>query len=112
MAWLHDQRCRITSSRVDPACPKAAPSKRRETTTANLTSTLNTSASKIQRRIPYVSSEHLFALLLRSTLPNISIGSTFVFANPMYLLVFQFLSVILSGTFQPRVVQKVGNVVC
>ena len=46
------------------------------------------------KRIPYVSSKYLFALLLRSTLP--SIRSAFVFANPMYLVVFQVFSVLLS----------------
>ena len=36
------------SSRVEPACPKAAPLGRRETTKPKLISTLTTSASKIQ----------------------------------------------------------------
>ena len=35
-------------SRVEPACPKAAPLGRRETTKPKLISTLTTSASKIQ----------------------------------------------------------------
>ena len=38
----------VESSRVEPACPKAAPLGRRETTKPKLISTLTTSASKIQ----------------------------------------------------------------
>ena len=84
---------RVESSRVEPACPKAAPLGRRETTTANLTSTFTTSATKIQQRNPYVPAIHLSALLLCYILPSISIGSTFVFASRMCSLVFQFLPV-------------------
>lgn len=39
------------SSRVEPACPKASPIGRTETTTGNLTSTFSTSASNIQQKI-------------------------------------------------------------
>ena len=99
----------VKVSRVEPACPKAAPLGRRETTTANLTSTLTTSATKIQQRNPYMPTIHLSALLLCSILPSIAIGSTFVFASPMCSLAFQFLPVLSSMPwFQPTVVWKVG----
>ena len=79
--------------------------KQRETTTANLTSTLTTSATKIQQRKPYVPAIHLSALLLCSILPSISIGSAFVFTSPMCSLVFQFLPVLSS---MPRHVSTNG----
>ena len=44
---------------------------------------------------------------LCSVFPNISIGSTSVFANPMYLFLFQFLSLVLSST--PRHVSTNGS---
>ena len=67
--------------------PEGSPLGRRETTAANLISTLTTSASKIQQRNPYVTEIHLSALLLCSILPSISIGSTFGFASPMCFFV-------------------------
>ncbi len=75
---------------VKPACPKAAPLGRRETTTANLTSTLTTSASKIQQRNPYVSAIRLSTLLLCSILPSISIGSTLLVALPFTHIWFEY----------------------
>ena len=74
----------------------------RETSTTSSPSIFTTSSSTIQRRIPYVSSKYLFALRcapLCRTLPNASVGSTCVFANPMNLLV-------------SAVVWKVDNVLC
>ena len=44
----HDVEIGIVCTKVEPACPKAAPLGRRETTKPKLISTLTTSASKIQ----------------------------------------------------------------
>lgn len=75
----------VRAGRVQPG--------RRETTTANLTSTLTTSATKSQHKNPYVPAIHLSASLLCYILATISIRSTCVFASPMCSLIFQFLPV-------------------
>ena len=109
----HVCKCR---SRVEPACPKAAPLGRRETTTANLISTLITSASKIQQKNPY------------ATARRTSVSIAVVLHSPehfhrQYMCICEshvFLGLAIfcpssrgprQGMFQPAIFWKFGNVV-
>lgn len=65
-------------------------------------------------RIPYVPSTYLFALLLSSALPNISIGRYICFceSHVFVSLPILFHCPVGQGTFEATVVRKVANVVC
>ncbi len=63
-----------------------------------------------ERSHPYVSSAHLSALLLCSTLLNISIGSTYALPNPMQLVVFQSHAIV--GESKYMTIQSANHWLC